>query len=111
MTPVLVILGVVLALRFLAGLMTSDEPEPAAPPALPRPPRRAQRRRATAPPPSAPAVSEPAADEVPAVQPARLVQPAASRRTVSRFAFRGRDDVRRAVVLREVLGPPLSLRR
>lgn len=110
MTPLLVIIGTVIALRVIAGMMTSEEPAPA-PAALPPPPRRRLPRR---PAPKAPApspVAEPEDDEGPAVHPAHVAKPAPVMRRASPFAFRGRADARRAVIMREVLGPPLSLRR
>lgn len=109
MTPILVIIGFVIALRLIAGWILPDDPEPAAPTALPPPPRRAARRRA---PPKIPAPTAAAEDdEGPAVHPVHAARPVSVTRRVSPFAFRGRADARRAVVMREVLGPPLSLRR
>lgn len=108
---ILVIIAVIVALRVIAGMMTPDEPEPAAPAALPPPPRRPSRRRA---PPRIPAPeAPPLSDEGPEpTSPTLLAKslPAVAPRRAATILFRGRDDLRRAIVLREVLGRPLSLR-
>lgn len=108
---ILVIIAVIVALRVIAGMMTPDEPEPATPAAVPPPPRKPLRRRMPPrlPEPEAPQLS----DEGPDLAAPPLVAkslPAVAPRRAPTVLFRGRDDLRRAMVLREVLGRPLSLR-
>lgn len=108
----LLIAAVIALLRWVAGKMTSEEEEApaAAPPPLPA--RRPRRPRATAP----IAVPLQAEEEGPAAR-AAAASPATAPafvvpRRVSPYArdFRDPAALRRAVVAREVLGPPLSLR-
>jgi len=105
---ILVIIAVIVALRVIAGMMTPDDIQPAAPAALPPPPRKTGRRRG---PPRLPVPQVAPEDEGPApAAPAVKVVPVAAPRRAAGAFFRGREDLRRAVVLREVLGRPLSLR-
>lgn len=114
MTPILVIIAVVVALRVVAGMMTPDEPQPAAPTALPPPPRKPARRRG---PPRIPVPSPVAPTETDgevAVHPvATRAQPLpaspAARPRLAAF-LRGRAAQRQAFIAGEVLGRPLSLR-
>ena len=120
MLPFLVIVGVIVALRVVAGMLTSDEPEPSAPAALPPPPRKPARRRG---PPRIPAPTfaetvrrpelAPGADGEVAVHPlaTRAQPPPASAARPRLAAFlRGRAAQRQAFIAGEVLGRPLSLR-
>jgi hypothetical protein len=109
----LLIAALIAALRWMAGKMSSEEEEPAPlPPPVPAP--RPRRVRRPAPPPAAvadfregPAVRVAPPPPAPVAAPPRVAP-----RPVSRFAREFRDPaaLRRAVVAREVLGPPLSLR-
>ena len=111
---ILVIIAVIVGLRILAGLMTPDEPEPAAPAALPPPPRRPARRRAPPkiPMPAPPAVSADDGEVAvhPVVSAAKPVPAVAAPRARLAPFLRGRDAQRRAFIAGEVLGRPLSLR-
>lgn len=107
----LLIAAVIALLRWVAGKMSAEEEAPAPlPPPVPAPRPRRLRRVVPVPVPD-PAPPEPRQRQdfpppvsMPAVQPAP--------RRVSPYArdFRGAASLRRAVVAREVLGPPLSLR-
>lgn len=117
MTPILVIIAVIVGLRILAGLMTADEPEPAAPAALPPPPRKPLRRRRPPQIPSFPENPEPAlsaADGEVVVHPVTALAKPLPTATVApmRLApfLRGREAQRRAFISGEILGRPLSLR-
>ena len=107
----LLIAGIIALLRWVAGRMSSEEEPAPLPPPVPAPRPRRVRRVAPAVP-----LPEPADAEGPAERPAPPPpSPAfafAPRRT-SPYArdFRDLAALRRAVVAREVLGPPLSLRR
>jgi hypothetical protein len=109
----LIILGVVAFLRFIAGKMTPDEANPAAPP-LPAPPsrRRAVRRR----PAETNSLPEPKvfSDQpmAPVILPvsSRPILPQVAPRRALASAFRGKEALRKAIIVREVLGPPVSLR-
>lgn len=107
----LLIAAVIALLRWVAGKMTSEEEAPAAAPP-PLPARRPRRPRATAP----IAVPLQAEEEGPAARTAAASPAPAPAfvvpRRVSPYArdFRDPAALRRAVVAREVLGPPLSLR-
>ncbi|MFN7340471.1 MAG: hypothetical protein ACK5VI_05250 [Opitutia bacterium] len=109
----LLIAAVIALLRWVAGKMSVEEEEPAPlPPPAPAPrPRRSRRAEPPRLPEPAAASPEPRqrADFRPPVA-APAVQP--SPRRVSPYArdFRDAASLRRAVVAREVLGPPLSLR-
>lgn len=97
------------AFAFLQKLV---EGSAARPPVLPSAqPRRARRARAVAP---TPAASAPES-VVPAVAPAahldaNSLQVSRRVRSSARPQFLGRSALRQAIVAREVLGPPLSLR-
>lgn len=111
----LLIAAVIALLRWVAGKMSADEEEPAPlPPPVPAPRPRRIRRPAPA------VVAPPPDDEGPAARPPAPAVPAPalvayrpSPRRASAFArdFRDVAALRRAVVAREVLGPPVSLRR
>ena len=108
----LLIAAVIALLRWVAGRMSAEEEEPAPlPPPVPAPRPRRPRRAAPVPAPAPPA-AEPPAPRLPAPAPA-LVAPRPAPRRASAFArdFRDVAALRRAVVAREVLGPPVSLRR
>ena len=114
---ILVIIAVIVGLRILAGLMTPDEPEPAAPAALPPPPRKPARRRTPPRIPGFPENPEPvvsAADGEVVVHPvASLAKPLPTATVApTRLAafLRGREAQRRAFISKEILGRPLSLR-
>lgn len=109
----LIIFGVVALLRFIAGRMTPDEANPAAPP-LPAPParRRAPRRRPveknSIPEPKI-FTDEPTTPVALPVTPRAALPQVAPRRALAP-AFRGKEALRKAMIVREVLGPPVSLR-
>ncbi len=104
----LLIAAVIALLRWVAGKMSAEEETPAPlPPPVPAPrPRRIRRAEplAAAPDPGPRADARP-----PSALPSA---PMPSPRRVSPYArdFRDPASLRRAVVAREVLGPPLSLR-
>jgi len=108
----LIILGVVAFLRFIAGKMTPDEANPAAPP-LPAPPSRRRVRRRPAETNSLPEPKvfsdEPMAPVILPVTPRPALARVAPRRALA-SAFRGKEALRKAIIVREVLGPPVSLR-
>ena len=104
----LLVAGLIALLRWAAGRFSEPGEAEPAPPPLPAPP--ARRRRATPAAPTAESREEgPAAPEAPA---ARAQLPAVVRPAPSAHArdFSTRAALRRAVVAREVLGKPLSLR-
>jgi hypothetical protein len=109
----LVIIGVVALLRFIAGRMTPDEANPEAPP-LPVAParRRAVRRRPAdvnfTPEPRV-FSDEPTIPTIVPVAPRPVLARVAPRRALAP-AFRGKEALRKAMIVREVLGPPVSLR-
>lgn len=106
----LLIAAVIALLRWVAGKMSDEEEAPAALPP-PVPATRPRRMRRAEPPrlPEPPAASPEPRPRAEARPPA-AAQP--SPRRVSPYArdFRDSASLRRAVVAREVLGPPLSLR-
>ncbi len=117
MTSILVIIGVIVGLRILAGLMTPDEPEPAAPAALPPPPRKPLRRRRPPQIPSFPENPQPALSSAdgevvvhPVVSAAKPIPVATATRTQIAPFLRGRDAQRRAFISGVILGRPVSLR-
>lgn len=111
----LLIAAVIALLRWIAGRMSAEEEEPATlPPPVPAPRPRRIRRTAPVTVPS-PSAAEPPAPRLPAPPPAApaFVAPRPAPRRASAYArdFRDVAALRRAVVAREVLGPPVSLRR
>jgi hypothetical protein len=109
----LIILGVVAFLRFIAGRMTPDEANPAAPPLPVAPARRRALRRRPADVNSAPEPrvfsDEPTIPTIVPVAPRPALARVAPRRALAP-AFSGKEALRKAIIVREVLGPPLSLR-
>lgn len=79
----------------LESTATAWEPVPEPAPA-PRPPRSSSRRRSASEPQSAPAVARP---------PSSAVDDGGA------YGLRNRDSLKRVIVAREVLGPPLALRK
>ena len=106
----LLVAGLIALLRWAAGRFSAPEEAEAAPPPVPvAAPRRARRARPPAPPAAVEADEGPAA---PPPAPVAAAAPSVARRAPSAHArdFATRAALRRAVVAREVLGPPLSLR-
>ena len=106
---ILIVIGVVIGLRLVAGLFAADEPAVAASAgnALPPPPRKSQRRRAVAKPAALPSVTP----EPVMVKPVAKVVPSVAAANPRLAAFlRGRAAQRQAFIAGEVLGRPLSLR-
>lgn len=107
----LLVAALIALLRWAAGRFSVPEEEMAAPPPVPAPAVRRPRR-----PRAAPVLASPEAREEgpssPPVAPPRPPVAAVARPLPSVHArdFATRAALRRAVVAREVLGPPLSLR-
>lgn len=109
MELLLIALAIALA-RWAASRFGGEEDAPPPVPAAPLPPRTRPRRVPRAP--ALPASAE-EPDSSPAPVVARPAAPAPARslpRSAHAADFRGAAALRRAVVAREVLGPPLSLR-
>ena len=104
-----IVIGVVAFAAWVAGKIKAEASQPS-PIAVPPPVPRRTRRVRNAPPPLAPEPEPSAPVAAVHLDDTSLVvtRPA---RAQSRTQFRGLSALRRAIVAREVLGPPLSLRR